>query len=216
MYSVIKIGGSLMNYPEELKQLCLEIEKLSIYYKLLIIPGGGSFADHIRSLDSVFHFSPSIAHKMALLAMDQYGLLLSGFLTKAELVQKVELARKERYAILLPSQSLLKVSEKIIPHTWDVTSDSIACYIAAKAKADKLILVKDVDGIYKDFGTDKQLFLPQASAAEIKNTKCVDKMLPELLVKYKMNCCIVNGRIPGRLRSVLEGKQAICTWIKYR
>ncbi|MEM2933921.1 MAG: amino acid kinase [Methanocellales archaeon] len=216
MHSVIKIGGSLMNYPRKLKQLCMEIEKLSAYHKLLIIPGGGSFADHIRNLDSSFQLSPTISHKMALLAMDQYGLFLSQFLTNAAIVQRIDQARKERYAILLPSQSLLKVSEKILPHSWDVTSDSIACYIAMKIKASKLILVKDVNGIYKDFETEKKLLLHQVKAAEInKDMKCVDKMLPELLVRYKMNCCIVNGRISRRLRSVLEGKQAICTWIKY-
>ena len=211
-----------MNYPQELKQLCLEIERLSARHKLLIIPGGGSFADHIRSIDSSIQLSPSASHKMALLAMDQYGLFLSEFLTGAEIIQKINQVKRERYAILLPSQMLFKVSEKILPHSWDVTSDSIACYIAAKAKANKLILAKDVNGIYKDFGTEKQRLLRQVKAAEIKDKtegkywKCVDKMLPELLVKYKMDCCILNGKIPKRLHSVLEGKRAICTWIKYK
>lgn len=206
-----------MKYPLELKQLCLEIEKLSVHHRFLIVPGGGSFADHIRSLDRAFNLSPSTSHKMALLAMDQYGLFLSEFLSSAVLMQKIDRVGKERYVILLPSQFIFKVSEKILPHSWDVTSDSIACYIAAKIKASKFILVKDVDGIYDDFEAEKKILLHRVKAAEIKNRelKCVDKMLPELLVRYKMNCCIVNGRIPQRLRRVLEGREAICTWIEY-
>lgn len=208
-----------MNYPEELKQLCAEVERLSAkkQHRLLIIPGGGLFADHIRSMDSRFHFSASSSHRMAILAMDQYGLFLSELMLGAKLVQELGDAKKAGYAILLPSQLLFRASEKMLPHSWDVTSDSIACYIAARAKAEKLLLVKDVDGIYEYYKGKKQVLLREVSARELQDKEiCVDKMLPKLLIRYKLDCCILNGRFPERLRRILEGKRAICTWVKYR
>ncbi len=200
-----------MSYPKELKQLCAEIERLSNSYSMMIIPGGGHFADQIRKIDRGYHFKPSTSHKMAILAMDQYGLYLSELLPTAKKVQSLSAAKKAGYAILLPSQLLFKVSEKELPHSWDVTSDSIACYIAAKLKAEKLILIKTVDGIL-----DKGRLQRKLNARELVDKKretCVDKTLPELLIKYKINCCILNGRYPERLRGALDGKQVICTRI---
>lgn len=210
--SVIKIGGSLMDFPEELKQLCMEIERLSARHQMIIIPGGGQFADCIRKIDRKFHFSPSTSHKMAILAMDQYGLFIRERMPGAKVLRSLGEAKKAGYAILLPSKLLFKVSEKTLPHSWDVTSDSIACHIAVKAKAEKLVLVKAVDGIYKD---SKKL-LHEVSASELKQSAetCIDRMLPDQLIRYQIACCVVNGRHPLRLRRVLEGKPAVCTWIK--
>ncbi|MCP8314248.1 MAG: hypothetical protein H3Z53_07755, partial [archaeon] len=83
MVTVIKIGGSLAEEPNSLVQLCRELITISKNYGLIIVPGGGKFADTVRYLYNKFNLSDEIAHEMAILAMDQYGLLLKDIMKEA-------------------------------------------------------------------------------------------------------------------------------------
>ena len=105
-------------------------------------------------------------------------------------------------------------------NSWTVTSDSIAVYIANRLQVTKVLLVTDVDGIYnKDPKTvsDAKLINNLYSASELlamdKRTS-VDKELPNLLLKTAIDCYVVNGLFPERIKSVLNGQEAICTLIK--
>ncbi len=51
---VVKIGGSLMAYPEKLKTLCTMLSEFSRNHSLIVVPGGGEFADVTRRLDEKF------------------------------------------------------------------------------------------------------------------------------------------------------------------
>ena len=44
---------------------------------LILVPGGGEFADSIRNIQNNSNFNDEIAHKLALLAMAQYGYFLT-------------------------------------------------------------------------------------------------------------------------------------------
>ena len=63
---VVKVGGSLALYPEKLRTLCTKLTKLSQKHKLIIVPGGGEFADVVRSLYTRFSMSCGVSHKMAI------------------------------------------------------------------------------------------------------------------------------------------------------
>ena len=78
--AVVKVGGSLAAYPEKLKALCAKLSEVSKKHKLIVVPGGGEFADTVRALDKRFNLSPAVSHRMAILGMDQYGFLLSHLL----------------------------------------------------------------------------------------------------------------------------------------
>ncbi len=54
---VVKIGGSLVAYPEKLKSLCTKLSELSKNHSLILLPGGGEFADVTRNLDEKFSLS---------------------------------------------------------------------------------------------------------------------------------------------------------------
>ena len=41
----------------------------------------------------------------------------------------------------------------------------------------------------------------------------VDEFLPELLLRYKSNCYVVNGKYPDRVISIIEGKRSKYTLI---
>ena len=77
MEAVLKVGGSLAEYPTSLKRLCRKLAVFAKDHKILIVPGGGTFADAVRDFDKTHGLSSTVAHKMAILAMDQFGLFLS-------------------------------------------------------------------------------------------------------------------------------------------
>ena len=45
---VVKVGGSLALFPEKLRNLCAKISEISKEHKLIVVPGGGEFADVVR------------------------------------------------------------------------------------------------------------------------------------------------------------------------
>jgi len=75
-----------------------------------------------------------------------------------------------------------------------VTSDTIAAWVAFKLGA-RFIKVTDVDGIYLNGTLQKELRAEELIGIET----CVDAELPNYLMKYKMNCEIINGNCPGRV-----------------
>ena len=67
---VVKLGGSLLGSPE-LAQWLNVLAKFSDG-KVVIVPGGGLFANSVREAQQISNVSDAVAHQMALLAMDQY------------------------------------------------------------------------------------------------------------------------------------------------
>jgi aspartokinase-like uncharacterized kinase len=139
---IIKLGGSLLGSPE-LKNWLDVLVKFSDG-KVVIVPGGGIFANAVRDAQKLSNISDVTAHQLALKAMDQFGLLLVGM--NAELVtasSELEIAERgwqHRCIVWLPSQMVLADDE--IPQNWAVTSDSLSAWLANKLNAKQLILVK--------------------------------------------------------------------------
>jgi hypothetical protein len=74
---VIKVGGSLGAAPTALRRLMETLGRAARRQRLVVVPGGGSFADEVRRADRRFGLGDSAAHWMAILAMDQYAHLLA-------------------------------------------------------------------------------------------------------------------------------------------
>jgi hypothetical protein len=214
--AVIKIGGSLAKYPNALTLLC---EKLPEFFKkcrFLIVPGGGAFTDVVKNFYRKFSLPELIAHRMAILAMDQFGFFLSAIIPSSRLVYSLNEAKtSDILPILLPSHLLFHVD--IFEPSWKVTSDSIAAFVTDLLRVPKLILVTDVDGIY----TADPKKNPKAKLIKGIKTEhllklgrtCVDETLPSLLSKFDLECYVVNGKYVERIGRILEGKSTICTKI---
>ena len=112
--------------------------------RLVVVPGGGPFADAVRDADRRFGLSDDAAHWMAVLAMDQYAHVLAGRLPNAALVAGPDEARAALAAgacpVLAP-YAWLRAADPL-PHAWAVTSDSIAAWVAGALGARRLVLVK--------------------------------------------------------------------------
>ena len=83
--AVIKVGGSL-GRGTCLPELGARLDELGRRYRLLVVPGGGVFADAVREQDKKFGLRSGTAHWMAILAMDQYGHLLADLMPGCALV----------------------------------------------------------------------------------------------------------------------------------
>lgn len=220
MASVVKVGGSLAKDPKVLMRLCEFLSRLVEEQDFIVVPGGGKLADAVRELDGEYALSEEISHRMALLAVDQYGMLLSDLTPNSEIVHTIEDARKLSSSggvpILLPARLMFR--EDPLEHSWDVTSDSVAAWIAEVSKAERLVLVTDVDGIYLKTSkpSRRKKPIPRLSAKELVDLNvetCVDEALPKILLRTGIKCHVVNGSYPDRVARILEGKNTTQTEI---
>jgi aspartokinase-like uncharacterized kinase len=142
--SVIKVGGAVAAIPHALDRVCAELARASQDHRLLVVPGGGPFADAVREFQHQVGVSSDAAHWMAILAMDQYAHVLAGRIAGAMLIEEPgavrETAALGRIAVLAPSRWMR--SADVLPHGWEVTSDSIAAFVAGALDASRLILIK--------------------------------------------------------------------------
>lgn len=141
---VVKVGGSLLAHPEQIDAVLVEIASASRETPLVVVPGGGPMADAIRQLDRRLGLTDSAAHWMAVLAMDQHAHLIASRLSNGALVagaREIESALLEgRIPVLAPYQWMHQADP--LPHSWDVTSDSISVWVATQVGAARLVLVK--------------------------------------------------------------------------
>lgn len=140
--TVVKVGGSLYRQPS-LARVMTRLARLFAERNALVVPGGAVFADQVRSAQKRWGFDDATAHNMALLAMRQYGCLLSA---KSNLPTTERLATDTR-AIWLPSENRniwLPDDASDMRMDWQLTSDSIALCIATRVRAQRLVLIKPV------------------------------------------------------------------------
>jgi aspartokinase-like uncharacterized kinase len=145
----VKIGGGLLAHAGHLDETLAALAAAAADRRLLIVPGGGPFADVVRSVDGQIGLSDDAAHWMAVLAMDQYAHLLASRLTGAVIVEDragivAALAAPSgsgrRVPVLAPYRWLRQADP--LRHTWDITSDSIAAWVAGQVGAERLVLIK--------------------------------------------------------------------------
>ncbi len=223
MDAVIKIGGSLAEDPEQLKALCSKLSEFAKKYAITVIPGGGRFTDVVRDSDKHFTLSSEISHRMAILGMDQFGLLLSQIIPNSyatySLNEVIQFSEIGVIPIFLPSR--LMFEEDPLANSWDVTSDSIAVYIASRLQVAKVLLVTDVDGIFMEDPkkhADASLIerLSVEELLKLNKKTSVDRYLPNLLLEMQVDCYVVNGNHPERIEAILASQQVTCTLIAAR
>ncbi len=219
MEAVLKIGGSLDADPIILKKLCQQLSELAKAHKVAVVPGGAEFADTVRKFDKKYELSNRAAHRMAILAMDQYGMFLSDVIPDSFVcyeLQEVNKSTKGKLPIFLPSRFMFR--EDPLENSWDVTSDTIAAYIARELRAEKLVVVTDVNGVFLEdpkIAVNNKLF-ETLSAKELQSwdkPTSVDNALAKMILQTKMSCYVVNGKHPERIKSILENKKTVCTQI---
>jgi aspartokinase-like uncharacterized kinase len=142
--TVVKLGGSHAFAPHLQDWLAALADCGG---RVVLVPGGGPFADAVRTAQPRMGFDAAAAHHMALLAMEQYGCSLASFgppyaPAASEAAMRRLLARR-KVPIWMASRMALAAAD--IPASWDVTSDSLAVWLAGRIGAKRVLLVKALE-----------------------------------------------------------------------
>ncbi len=187
---VVKVGGSLYDCVPDLVPVLLSSGR-----PLLIVPGGGMFADAVRKC----RVDDDSAHWMAIAAMDQYGWYIASHgMTTTTLLQT-----PNQPSVFLPYCSVRQHDP--LPHSWDVTSDSIAAWVANLVGVD-LLLLKSVDGIIEQGRLVKQIIFPV-------KTDVVDPFFIPFVLEKEVRTRIINGSCIDRVEKFLMGETVAGTRI---
>ncbi|MCX7418433.1 MAG: hypothetical protein NT013_02705 [Planctomycetia bacterium] len=176
--AILKLGGSLLDLPD----LCVRLQAVFANFdgdRPLLICGGGEAADLVRRWHDCFELDEERSHWLALEAIRLNQRLLLDLLPKLELVSNRAAAesawRRDRVPLLdlaefvRTEEALVEPTERL-PHCWDVTSDSLAAWVAARWPADRLILLKSVD--LPDAQTD--------DSEQLASAGLIDSFFPQL------------------------------------
>ncbi len=199
---VVKLGGSLQTSSQLSKWLDILVEYGS--GKVIIVPGGGRFADQVRHMQSYWEFDDGVAHEMALLCMEQYAYILQGMESRLQPVLSkdaiLNCLDNQQVPVWLPHKMIINRRE--IPASWRITSDSLALWLAGYLGAGSLLLIKTTQL------PDHYLPIAQMPARGL-----VDDCFPDLMMEMglpvfwlsrddypKLEFALRNGKIPARLR----------------
>lgn len=189
MLTVVKVGGGLRD-DSALKALCTVLGELGERHPLLVVPGGAAFADAVRDADRRFGLRAEASHRMAILGMEQFGWLLSELIPGAERCADLARVGAGRTTVLLPAALPLDA----LPASWQVTSDSIAAWVAVQLGAGRLVLVKGVDGLYAEWPARGEP-LARLSVAELAALRPggVDSYLPTVLEHARFETWVIGA-----------------------
>jgi 5-(aminomethyl)-3-furanmethanol phosphate kinase len=178
---VVKLGGSLA-FSQNLQQwiaVCVACAG-----RVVIVPGGGPFADAVRSAQARMAFDDRAAHEMAVLAMEQYGRAFASRNALLVLADTAEAIRHclagQRVPVWMPARMAFDAPE--IAPSWDVTSDSLAAWLSGRIGAARLFLVKSA-----------QLISRREHCETLAETGIVDKAFPRYLRTSAVDCSILGS-----------------------
>lgn len=194
--TVVKLGGSLAGSAHLRDWLDALADCAG---RVIVVPGGGPFADAVRAAQPQMGFDERAAHRMAVLAMEQYAYALASLRETFKLAPSVaamrRMMRDRAVPVWLPARMVLGATE--IPASWDVTSDSLAAWLAGKIGAGRVVLVKQID-----IGREP------VSAATLASQGVVDAAFPGFLRGSGASVCILGASDATNLAAGLNDTAA--------
>jgi len=203
---VLKLSGHLIKHREVIIETLRELRSLSRIVKFVLIPGGSVFADFVRELQRSMSFSDELAHWLAIKAMEMYGVYIMNLDESNILVDTYDLAEtreaisRGKIPVLMPYRIIKALNE--LPHSWSVTSDSIAIYIARLLEASIVVLAKPVDGILDEKGN----LVRRITITDLMrlDTNIIDSHSTQLICRAKIPLVIYNMLKPYLLKLIVS------------
>jgi|Deesub1362A_J573_1020465.scaffolds.fasta_scaffold00951_21 hypothetical protein len=203
---LIKLGGSVMGHWKSVVDNILSACRLR-KERVLFITGGGRLADAVREMEA----DDDTSHWMAILAMEINSFYLSSLFPELEKIHVDNFEEIDpKFAGIVFPYTLIRRNDEL-PHTWDVTSDSIAIWMCGKLGLKKVIKITDVDGIFKD-----GRLVEKISVEELNFESCIDSYSGKLIREFGVEVFICNGGKPERVKDYILREKAIGTLITKR
>jgi aspartokinase-like uncharacterized kinase len=191
---VIKVGGSLA----ETGRLGATLSMLSAAeIPIVIVPGGGPFADAVRSLQREINFDDAVAHRVAMLAMEQMAEWIVSQRAGLKVAHSIDDISDCIMDGQIPVWAPLRMigDDETISADWSATSDSLALRLAELLGA-RLILLKSVD------------VADGLSAEELARQGTVDGFFPEIVARAGVSWSIFGPADDAALAALLAGEGA--------
>jgi len=180
---IIKLGGSLSRSDSLVN--CLDaVEKNYQGRAVVIVPGGGAFADQVRAAQQHWQFDDITAHRMAVLAMQQMALMFKGLkpdFTIAGSIPEIQAQLNQQKTVIWSPDSV-ELDNAGIEASWDITSDSLAAWLAKRLSASELILIKSA-------AIDPNLSLQQLAEQNI-----IDKAFCDFVAQAAFKIHVINAQ----------------------
>ncbi|TGD96032.1 uridylate kinase [Methylobacterium nonmethylotrophicum] len=168
--TVVKIGGSLVADGARLRRLLGALPD-GVDGPVAIVPGGGALADAVRATQAALAFPDPLAHRLAIGAMAGMARIFAALEPRLAVTEDpVECLAAGGVPVWDPSA--LAAGHPEIPESWDVTSDSLALWLAARLCARTCLLVKSADPA------------PGAGPAELARAGLVDAAFPGFATRF--------------------------------
>lgn len=188
---VLKLGGSLAE-SGRLRALLALVSRAR--RSVVVVPGGGAFADAVRETQRSLGFSDEAAHDMALLAMHQMAdamIAREPRLMGAETLFGIARAwHRRRIPVWLPAS--LCAGDRRIPRDWSITSDGLAARLAERLGEVELVLVKS------------RTVRRTASARILARQGIVDPVFPEIVERADLAWRVLGPDDDGVLCDMLD------------
>jgi 5-(aminomethyl)-3-furanmethanol phosphate kinase len=190
--AIVKLGGSHATGPH-LKDWLTAIAAEA--GSIAIVPGGGPFADAVRAAQALIGYDDRAAHTMALMAMAQFGCALQSLnpaLRVAASRSAILRALKDCEVPVWSPEPMARAAA--LPETWDLTSDSLAAWLAGALGAGRLLLVKH--GRFEGAAID---------AHDLVARGIVDPLFPDYLKQSGARAWLASPTDSARLAEGLRG-----------
>ncbi|MCI0376297.1 MAG: hypothetical protein L0215_01690 [Gemmataceae bacterium] len=141
---IVKVGGSLYDLPRlggRLRDLIAGLGPRG-----LLFPGGGPAANAVRAMDRAQRLGEEASHWLAIHALAVNAQFLRALLPELPVLEWPRAGDFPGWAIAEPYSFAVADEEyaEHLPHTWDVTSDSLALRLAQVVGAAELLLLKSI------------------------------------------------------------------------
>ena len=205
---VLKVSGHLAKMPNELRNLISAAESIQVSNPIfVVVPGGSIFADAVQELQKIARFNDDVAHWMAVKAMEVYAVLIAKYSRLAVETETLDDINKalesHKLPVVMPYKILREYDE--LPHSWEVTSDSISILIAHKLKCEAVCLSKLVDGLTDERG--RVIDVIEAEKLRDMKQNVVDTYLPHAIERYRIRVIIFNALKPWILKKIVSGER---------
>lgn len=201
---VIKLGGSLLGKPQLTDWL--QVIQQHANGRIVIVPGGGHYADAVRTAQIEAGFDDDKAHRLATQAMRQVAHDLIDLAPALQFAASLDaiapILTAGRIPVAVPVADWL--AAKDIPASWDWSSDSFALWLAQRLDAD-LVLVKSVAPVEAVY-----------SAGYLRQAGTIDQAFPQLLEQGSTEVRWLGAKQhaqfpdPGAGASVIAGSLSDC------